>query len=99
MHRWSASDKQVLSFLETATKGHFPRDVRAFGLDFIVHDGVFSPLMGCVPVHEALAPFTGRELLDIGCGVGALAVLAAKEGALRVVATDINRVAVTNTLA
>lgn len=99
MHTWSPEDEQVLSFLEKASKGHFPRDVNAFGLDFIVHHGVFSPIMGSVPVHEVLAPFAGRELLDIGCGVGVLAVLAAKERARRVVATDINPAAVTNSLA
>jgi len=96
---WSRRDEEVLSFLEKASKGHFPRMVNAFGLDFIIHYGVFSPIMGCVPVHEVLAPFAGRELLDVGCGVGVLAVLAAKAGALRVVATDINPVAVTNALA
>src|SRR5207237_902159 len=79
--------------LENASKGQFPRDVSAFGLDFIVHHGVFSPIMACVPVHEALAPFEGRELLDVGCGVGVLAVLAAKEQAGRGVGRGIHPVA------
>jgi release factor glutamine methyltransferase len=96
---WPLEDRQVFSFLAKASRGHFPRDVNAFGLEFTVHHGVFSPIMGCVPVHETLAPFAGRELLDVGCGVGVLAVVAAKQQAQRVVATDINPAAVTNTRA
>jgi release factor glutamine methyltransferase len=92
---WSSEDKQVLSFLAKASQGHFPRDITAFGLEFTVYHGVFSPIMGCVPVLETLAPF-GRTLLDVGCGAGVLAVLAAKQQAQRIVATDISPAAVEN---
>jgi release factor glutamine methyltransferase len=96
MNCWASGDEHVLAFLATASSGEFPRDVRAFGLDFVVYRDVFSPLLGCLPVHEALGPWVGRDLLDIGCGAGTLAVLAAKAGARRIVATDINPLAVAN---
>ncbi|WP_035843245.1 methyltransferase [Crocinitomix catalasitica] len=40
-------------------------------------------------------PLNGKTLLELGCGIGAVSVLAAKKGA-KVVATDINPVAAKN---
>lgn len=40
----------------------------------------------------------GKEVLDMGCGTGVLAILAAKKGAARVVAIDNNEWAYNNTL-
>lgn len=70
------------------------------GLDLVVLPGVFSPRyypeteFYAAELGELMVP--GRRFLDLGCGAGANAVLAALQGA-EVVACDLNPQAVENT--
>jgi release factor glutamine methyltransferase len=75
-------------------------DVTVLGHDFVVLPGVFSPRYypetAFYAKHLLGEVRTGMRFLDMGCGVGVNAVLAAAAGA-RVVACDINQQAVANT--
>ena len=69
------------------------------GRKYVVFPGVFSPLIfpsskavETIPVHQ------GESFLEIGSGTGVFSVMAALEGASRVVAVDINPEAVKNTI-
>ena len=61
------------------------------GVEIRVHPDVFSPkYFGSTEfIAENMPQPTGKSVLDIGTGTGALAVIAAKRGAKNVVATDI----------
>jgi ribosomal protein L11 methyltransferase len=48
--------------------------------------------------HELEMDFSGKNVLDAGCGTGVLAILAEKLGALAITAYDIDEWAVNNTL-
>lgn len=69
------------------------------GMDLVAFPEVFSPLVSndtawfCTQLPQLC---TGQDVLEIGAGTGVLALAAAKNGARRVVATDINREAVRN---
>lgn len=76
-----------------------PLDPRKFtsghlGATIAVLDGVFSPAeaeSAVLPfMHDHPAMFEGKRVLEIGTGSGIIALYAAKLGARRVVATDIN---------
>lgn len=75
-------------------------DVEVLGAEFTVLPGVFSPRyyseteFYASHVLTALRP--GARFLDVGCGTGVNAILAAAQG-VRVVACDISRAAVENT--
>jgi methylase of polypeptide subunit release factors len=77
----------------------FPREIRQLDREFIVLENVFSP--DYLPAAESFAralPFRqGLSFLEIGPGVGVVAIAAALAGAERVVAIDINPDAVENT--
>ena len=59
------------------------------GIDLLVMPGVFPPRDDTRLLVEHLRFEAGSEVLDLGTGTGALAVWAARNGASRVVATDI----------
>ena len=67
----------------------------------MIHPKVFSPkFFSSTDVFSEIFPYRrGDHLLEIGCGCGATAVLAALKGATEVVAVDINPHAVKNTRA
>jgi len=75
-----------------------PRAFKYAGREFIVYDGVFSPLQfrstQIFTRNLRFAP--GRSFLEIGCGAGVTAIVAALAGCRPVVATDINPTAVHN---
>lgn len=66
---------------------------------FVVHPGVFSPkyFLDAKFFAEVLPDVAGEEFMEMGCGSGYIAVLAALGGASRVTATDLNLLAVENT--
>lgn len=55
-------------------------------------DTVFMPSKRSIILGHILGKidFTGKTLLDVGCGSGIFSVIAAKNGAVGIVATDIN---------
>lgn len=71
-----------------------------FGVVLRVDSGVFSPdpeiSHSTKIVEKYLGTVDGQTVADIGTGTGALAILAAKRGARKVVATDVNKHAVAN---
>jgi methylase of polypeptide subunit release factors len=87
---------QLLLKSQTET---FPYEMEQLGLPFVVHTDVFSPKY--FPQTEAVAgllPFVpGLRVLEVGSGIGVISVAAARAGAARVLATDINPAAVANT--
>ena len=67
------------------------------GQALVVEPGVFPPKADTRLLLEALTIAPGTALLDMGCGTGALAVMAALAGAKPVLALDINPAARRNT--
>ncbi|MBD3252608.1 methyltransferase [Candidatus Pacearchaeota archaeon] len=89
--------ENTLKALRDSEKEKEKYKVRILGKDFIVYPGVFSPRY--FNDNEFFAeefPFKKEDFLEIGCGVGVIAVLAAVRGA-RVVACYINQKAIENT--
>lgn len=89
-----ARSKRILA--ANASAGRHEVDVA--GLRFVVLPGVFSPKY-FMDSHLFAENFPYRaedDFLEVGCGAGALSILAALKGAKRVVATDINPAAVEN---
>jgi release factor glutamine methyltransferase len=73
--------------------------VTVCGRQFIVLPGVFSPkYFDSTRIFSEQFPFRPHEdFLEVGCGTGVTSVLAALNGAQRILAVDINPVAVENT--
>lgn len=87
-------------WLNHSQQCEFPYEVALMGHRFIVHRGVFSPAF--YPETEFFAAHVLRHIrpgdryLDVGCGIGVTATLAARQGA-SVLAVDVNAAAVENT--
>ncbi len=84
------------------TRKDRPRVFTMRGFEWDLLDGVFAPVyspsteVGLDFLEQYRVPF-GGSLLEMGCGAGLAAVLAAKYGCANVVASDINPNAVLNT--
>jgi release factor glutamine methyltransferase len=77
-----------------------PSEFRLLGYDWTLHDGVFSPAHTPVTgLFTSWLPFPSTSFLEMGCGAGITAVVAALSGTLAVTALDISQDAVANTLA
>jgi methylase of polypeptide subunit release factors len=84
--------------LNQSQQEKFPYEIALLEQLFLVFANVFSPkhlpaadlFAGMLPLRE------GIHFLEIGTGIGAVAILAALAGASRVLATDINADAVAN---
>lgn len=76
-------------------------DYECLGHHFIIHEGVFPPThFQSTGIFTRLIPYPkGGRFLEIGCGAGVTAVVAALSGCACVVATDISDAAVNNTRA
>src|SRR5579863_196302 len=94
----SKAAEQRLELLHKSQSVMFPRDVAVCGLDFEVRSGVFSPeFFESTELLCDMYPFErGGVVLDMGCGCGAFAILAARRGAREVHAVDIVEAAVEN---
>ena len=86
------------NMLKKSQDEQFPYEIEYFGKKFIVLEGVYSPKY--FPVTDLFAMqlpcWPGIEFLEIGTGVGMIALFVAFKGASKVVATDINPDAVKN---
>ncbi|MDK1389942.1 class I SAM-dependent methyltransferase [Sinorhizobium sp. 8-89] len=91
---------RIRTTLRTSQQRTFPRQIREFGLDLIVREGVFPPedFKSWRWFSENFPPFATKTILEIGCGFGLPGLLLAKTGALSLLACDINPSAVANTL-
>jgi len=93
--------RRALTFLRRhAGYDAFPKQFELLGRRWTLLHGVFSPID--TPITELFTSWvpypTGGAFLEIGCGTGITAVVAAMAGCRRVVAVDVNRAAVENTL-
>lgn len=66
------------------------------GLDFLVQASVFPPRHDTALLIASMPAADGLSVLDLGTGCGAIAIHAARQGARRVLALDINPAAVAN---
>jgi methylase of polypeptide subunit release factors len=85
--------EEVIDDLRKETE---PHRVRIAELDLTVLPGVLSPRLSHAP-DALMARWTippGAEVLDLGCGSGVLGFAALSQGASRLVALDVNPVAV-----
>ena len=91
----------IVERLRKSQEECFPYEVDILGRQFLVFENVFSPkYLADAEVFCRIIPFqAGSSFLEIGCGIGAIAISASQNGAARVVATDINSDAVENTAA
>lgn len=85
--------------LKASQNEQFPYDIDVDGVKFEIHRGVFSPKwFESTEFFCQMLPYQpGLRLLDIGCGCGAVAVLAALRGAAVADGIDILAEAVKNT--
>lgn len=95
-------DKQIAdsrAVLRESEKETQPYEVEVCGRKFVVNPGVFSPkYFGSTKIFCKVFPYRDNDtLLEIGCGTGIISVTAALNGSSRVVAVDINPLAVENT--
>lgn len=69
------------------------------GREFVIYPHVFSPLIfkDAVFYLRNFQVQAGQSFLEMGCGAGLMAVLAALNGAAKVAAVDLNPYAVANT--
>lgn len=91
--------KGTLISLEESKKEKNRYKINLAGRDFIIFPNVFSPRYfksSGISLNEIKIK-EGYEILEIGCGVGIFSILAALNGASKVVAIDINPDAVRNT--
>ncbi|MER8562597.1 methyltransferase [Mesorhizobium sp. M0578] len=72
--------------------------IRCFDMELEIHDGVFwkEEYMAWRWLTEHLPQMNGKQFLEIGTGIGVTALYAARSGAQRVVAVDINPNSVKN---
>jgi release factor glutamine methyltransferase len=85
--------------LADSQKRTFPYEMREFGLDLTVHAGVFPPshFLSWRWSIENFPSVAGERVLEIGCGMGLPSIYLAKNGAISIVAVDIDPRAVENT--
>lgn len=90
------ASKDVLAMSQ---KEEFPYTMEKFGLELIVHEGVFSPkhFNGYEIFTRNFPAVEREEILEVGCGTGVTGLYLAKNGADKVVLVDINPSAVQNT--
>lgn len=90
------ASKDVLAISQ---QEEFPYVMERFGLELIVHEGVFSPkhFNGYEIFTRNFPTVEGEEILEVGCGTGVTGLYLAQNGAKRVVLVDINSNAIENT--
>jgi len=67
-------------------------------LELLIPQGVHAPPPSTIQLAELLDIQPGERVMELGCGTGVLSLVAAKLGAKRVVAVDINTIALEATV-
>ncbi|MEU4657379.1 methyltransferase domain-containing protein [Streptomyces sp. NPDC023723] len=88
-----------LRLVERHARADTPREFTMFGLRWELLPGVFAPVhTDSTELFTAWLPFpVGGRFLEVGCGTGVTAVMAALAGCAHVTAVDITTDAVRNT--
>ena len=91
--------KKKKNFYDLLKNEIFPYDVDCLGKEFIVREETYSPkyMVNTYIFAKNVPVEAGMDVLEIGTGIGVIAIFAAFYGANQVVATDINHAAVANT--
>jgi release factor glutamine methyltransferase len=86
------------SVLKQSQKVEFPYIIDAFNVHIEVHENVFSPkhFFGWEIFTRNFPDFRDKSVLEIGAGTGVTSIYLAKNGAKKVLATDISPYAVKN---
>lgn len=89
----------IKKILATSQERSFPFHMAEFGLDLVVHEGVFPPeqFVGWRWATEHFPAVQGLDVLEMGCGFGLPGLHLANTGARSVTSVDISARAVANT--
>ncbi|MDK1494258.1 aminotransferase class III-fold pyridoxal phosphate-dependent enzyme [Sinorhizobium sp. 7-81] len=92
--------ERIRRILSASQDRSFPLRMSEFGLDLVVHEGVFPPeeFAGWRWATENFPPVLGLDILEIGCGFGLPGLHLARAGAKTVTSVDIDSRAVINTI-
>lgn len=88
----------LLAHWRAAYTSDQPRSIQLEGHSFALHPRVFNPAVGwsSIGLIEAMPPVAGKAVLDMGCGTGAVGIIAAHRGASAVVLVDLDPLAIAN---
>lgn len=98
---WESSYEPVIIKNECLIKAPFHRNLPEYKYEILIEPkmsfGTGHHETTALMIEEMLEmDFVNKSVLDVGCGTGILSILAAKRGAQKIVAIDINEYAISN---